>query len=523
MLRNMTIGRRVALGFGLLLGLQLVLAIAGYWGVSTLSELTLQVINLDSPLVEHSQRARANTIGMRRFEKDFFLNIGNAEKQTEYLGKWNDQRTRLEGRLAELEKLAIDAAGRDVVKSMRNDAAAYEAGFTKVQAEIQTGAVKTPQEANAAITVYREAIHRLEDVAYDFATKHSEALDAKDKLVEHQIQRTSFVIVVIVIVAILTSAFIGTSILRGITQVAAEVRSGADALAAAAAQVAASSQILSQGTTEQAASVEETTSSLEQMSASITQNAENSRQTEEMGLRGAKDAEESGAAVRDTVGAMREIADKISIVEEIAYQTNLLALNAAIEAARAGEHGKGFAVVATEVRKLAERSQGAAKEIGGLASSSVRVAERSGQLLADLVPAIRKTAGLVQEVAAASAEQSSGVGQISKAMSQVDTVTQRNASAAEELTATAEEMAAQAESLQQLVRFFNADSTSAVRPRSSHHAAEATPVASRPERIFPNLALSASAKPRAEGPVRANGSVYGHAAHPASDHEFRRF
>src|SRR5262249_48285252 len=182
MLRNMTIGRRVALGFGLLLGLQLVLAIAGYWGVSTLSDLTLQVINVDSPLVEHSQRARANTLGMRRFEKDFFLNIGNPEKQTEYLAKWNDQRTRLEGQLAELEKVAVDPTSRDVIRSMRNDAAAYEAGFAKVQAELQTGAVKTPQEANVAITIYKEPIHRLEDAAYDFATKHSEALDAKDKL-----------------------------------------------------------------------------------------------------------------------------------------------------------------------------------------------------------------------------------------------------------------------------------------------------------------------------------------------------
>jgi methyl-accepting chemotaxis protein len=244
------------------------------------------------------------------------------------------------------------------------------------------------------------------------------------------------------------------AMLEKVAHVMAEVRSGADALAGASAQVSATAQALSQGTSEQGASVEETTSSLEQMSASITQNAESSRQTEAMAKEGAKNADESGRAVGETVVAMKSIAERISIIEEIAYQTNLLALNAAIEAARAGEHGKGFAVVATEVRKLAERAQKAAKEIGELAGSSVRVAERSGQLIVELVPAIRKTADLVQEVAAASQEQSAGVGAVSKAMSTVDQVTQRNAAAAEELSSTAEEVASQAHALQQLVSFF---------------------------------------------------------------------
>jgi len=148
---------------------------------------------------------------------------------------------------------------------------------------------------------------------------------------------------------------------------------------------------------------------------------------------------------------------EISIIEEIAYQTNLLALNAAIEAARAGEHGKGFAVVATEVRKLWPPRQGAAQEISSLALSSVKVAERSGEFLSELVPSIRKTAELVQEVATASREQGTGVAQVNEAMAQVDQVTQRNA-AAEELSSTAIQMANQAEDLQQLMRAFRIDS-----------------------------------------------------------------
>src|SRR4029077_1223641 len=205
-----------------------------------------------------------------------------------------------------------------------------------------------------------------------------------------------------------------------LTQTITEVRSGAMSLTGAPAQVSATSQTLAQGTSEQAASVEETTASLQQMNATIGQNAENSRHLAEIATDAAKGAGDSAQSVNRTVDAMKDIADRISIIDEIAYQTNLLALNAAIEAARAGDHGKGFAVVATEVRKLAERSQTAAKEIGALASARVQVAERSGKLLDELVPPIQKTADLVQEVASASREQASGVNQMNKAMGQVD-------------------------------------------------------------------------------------------------------
>jgi methyl-accepting chemotaxis protein len=286
---------------------------------------------------------------------------------------------------------------------------------------------------------------------------------------------------------------------RRLRDVIGEVRSGADALSAASTQVAATANSLSQGTSEQAASVEETSASLEEMGATIGQTAENSKQLEQMAVRGAADAEQSGRSVAETVSAMKSIAEKISIIEEIAYQTNLLALNAAIEAARAGEHGKGFAVVATEVRKLAERSQTAAKEIGGLAVSSVDVAERSGRLLSELVPTIRRTTELVQEVAAASAEQSSGVTQINRAVGQMDRVTQRNASSSEELASTAEELSSQAEALQQLTAFFQVEG--AAEPRARRIAA---------------------AYLGGEG-AWSNGSGHARAAGPVPGHDFTRF
>lgn len=252
-----------------------------------------------------------------------------------------------------------------------------------------------------------------------------------------------------------------------LARVIGEVGGAADALSSASEEVSATAQSLSQGASEQAASVENTSAVLHETASAVQHNAGEARSTASSATAAARQAEEGGKAVAETVLAMQKIAEKIGIIEDIAYKTNLLALNAAIEAARAGEQGKGFAVVAEEVRKLAERSEGSAKEIGELAAHSVSVAENAGQLLHNLVPAITGTADLVQQIAHTAEGQTGSIGQLNQSMSELDRMAQQNASSSEELASTAEEMSAQAQQLIEAVAFFRLAQDTA-----SRHAAQ---------------------------------------------------
>ena len=267
-------------------------------------------------------------------------------------------------------------------------------------------------------------------------------------------------------------------VVDNVQQAVTNVSSGSQAMSV-------SSEEMSQGATEQAAAAEEASSSIEQMTANIRQNADNAQQTEKIAIQSAIDAEEGGRAVSATVTAMQDIAEKIKIIEEIARQTNLLALNAAIEAARAGEQGKGFAVVAAEVRKLAERSQKAAGEINELSSSTVAVARNAGKLLDMMVPNIKKTAELVQEISAASREQDAGADQIAKSIQQLDTVIQQNAANSEETAATAEELSSQSEQLRAMIGFFDVGA-SYQGWDAQHNAAEAASAMAKKNRALPH-------------------------------------
>lgn len=502
MLKNLKIGTRLGLAFGVVLLLLVTVAVVSTERFITVDQM---VNNLTGPQAERLKLAN-HIMRMNQNNGRASLNLLLTTNESEIARIENqiaDRSSRMSAAYERLDSLITAGEGRVRYDAIQQQRTAYSNSRKQVFAKLDAGnreaaASQWVTETGPILDQYGAAIQHYLD--YQDALVEKASIATTD-LVEAAITIIMIVSVIAVLIGLIFAWLITIGITRPLnvavnaarqladgdmtvridansrdetgqllgamdemvkklSHVISEVRSGADNLASASEEVNATSQSLSQASSEQASSVEETSASMEQMTASISQNTENASITDGMASKAAKEAVEGGEAVGQTVTAMKSIAEKISIIDDIAYQTNLLALNAAIEAARAGEHGKGFAVVAAEVRKLAERSQVAAREIGEVAGSSVELAERAGRLLNEMVPSIQKTSDLVQEIAAASSEQSAGVEQINGAMEQLNQITQQNASASEELAATSEEMSSQAEQLQQAMAFFRVNDNS---------------------------------------------------------------
>jgi methyl-accepting chemotaxis protein len=544
---DMRIGKRLVVSFSAVLLLLAVVAGVGLWGVVEGEKTTIDILDMDAQLAQHSARCRANILGMRRYEKDLFLNIKSVEKRDEYYKKWSGEVESVNERIVDLEKVAHEDGQREQIKLLKENLPLYLAGFNKVVAMIKEGTITTPEEANSAVAAVKDETHKMENSAKEMAQEANTVMVEEKGIIVKATQRVIWLVLGVALLAVVMGLVLAIIVARSIRlplekgvefskavadgdltntmdlglkdecgdlanamntmviklrEIVGEVKASSDNVASGSQQLASSAQEMSQGATEQAASAEEASSSIEEMSSNIKQNADNALQTEKIAIKSASDAQEGGKAVVQTVAAMKEIAGKISIIEEIARQTNLLALNAAIEAARAGEHGKGFAVVASEVRKLAERSQKAAAEISQLSKVSVEVAEKAGDMLHKMLPDIQKTAELVQEISAASKEQDTGAEQINKAIQQLDQVIQQNAGASEEMSSTAEELSSQAEQLQGIIAFFRLDSHGNGGAGSRGNALGARPGASKMGHGQPRIAHIAKAAAGGRGPSR---------------------
>ena len=510
MFANMKIGKRMALGFGLVLVIMVVLIVVGVNGMSSINKDLERIVRVNSVRIDlvNDMNKSISDIGIN--VRNIIVN-NNPEKRLEYNQRIAKFREDYGNYFKKVEEMTTktDTKSWEIINKIKETITTYRTNNTKV---IELAMAN--KDTDAALVLSKEAApaERALSALIEELLQHNmdrNKMRYEEAVATYNNSRNTMLGLGVgaLLIGLFTAFFLTRGIVKPINEAVAvanalsqgdltitveskskdetgmmmaaiaamvdklkhvvgDVMSASDNVSSGSQQLSATAQQMSQGATEQAASAEEISSSMEEMASSIRQNTDNAMQTEKISIKSSVDAKEGGKAVIETVAAMKEIATKISIIEEIARQTNLLALNAAIEAARAGEHGKGFAVVASEVRKLAERSQSAAGEISSLSTRSVSIAEQAGEMLTKMVPDIQKTAELVQEITASSKEQDTGAEQINKAIQQLDQVIQQNAGASEEMSSTAEELSSQAEQLQSSIAFFTLGSQGGDAPGS---------------------------------------------------------
>ncbi len=459
-MQNMTIGKRLALGFGV------IIAIVGVLGVFTFSELRSiqaasdRIVADALPGTALSGSIRGN---VQTSYADVLEHVSAAEMKDmqESEAEIQELRGTLTKEYDAYEKTitqADDRANFEKIQPLR------KAFIEKMDTTTKMSREGKKAEALAFVHSDLEPVFdSYSEAVLELAQWNATAGAAAGKDIEAAVSATTWGVIVGVLIAMVMGIVIAGVIIRSISSVLSgsvkQLKDGAHQVSSASSQVASASQSLSQGASEQAASIEETSASMEEMSSMSRQNAENTRQAETLILSVDARVKESNDSLTSMVSSMEAIKESssnisriIKTIDEIAFQTNILALNAAVEAARAGEAGMGFAVVADEVRSLAQRSAEAAKNTADLIEQSIgrsnegaaRVQQMAGSIQS-ITTAVGDVRKLVESVSSATQQQAQGFDQVATAIQQMEKVTQTNAATAEESAAASEELSAQAE------------------------------------------------------------------------------